>query len=233
MKNVIQYFFVCVAVTSLTIFNVGCTREFKTIVIKPDSKRFVNWKSGNGHNNSTCVIGSCLATMGTNCDPELTEDDSTIVGYSHRYNAGTQPCACWEYVDCAYRGHVGFNVSQLKQVGLGAATLKWDPITEISAGETATNSGNCIAKIYRATEPWEKEKTTAGVEISSWDTGAGINPPTGINVSDTVRSWLNGTHPNYGFFFVGPNENVHEKNNNRCLTRMKNLRLEVLISVDK
>lgn len=232
MKNIIHYFLVCVVLTAISALNAGCNKEIKTVVIKPDSKRFVNWETASGHNDSTCVVGSCFATMGTNCDPGLTEDDSTIVGYSHRYDAGTEPCACWEYVDCAYRGYVGFNISQLNQSGLGAATLKWDPTTEMSVGDSATNSGNCIAKIYRATEPWQKGKTIAGEEISSWDTG-GINPPVAIDVSDTVRSWLNGTHPNYGFFFVGPNENVHEKNNNRCLTTMRNLRLETLISVDK
>jgi len=232
MKNIVHYFLVCTVLGVVSTLNVGCKKEFKTVVIEPDSKRFWYGKTQSDHNNSTCIVGSCFSTMGTNCDPGLTEDDSTIVGYSHRYDSGTQPCPCWEYVNCAYRGYVGFNVSKLKQAGLGAATLKWDPSTERSLGSNGINTGNCIAKIYRATEPWQTERATAGEEISSWGTGD-INPPEGIDVSDTVRGWLNGTQANYGFFFVGPNENVNEKNNNKCLTRIHNLRLEALISVDK
>lgn len=233
MKKIVGYVLVCTVLSAVTVLNVGCSKELKTVIIKPDSKRFWYADSGNGEATSACVIGSCFQNHGTGCDPGLTADDSTIVGYAHRYDPGTQPCPCWWYVNCAYRGYVGFDVSALKQTGIVSATLKWEPSTQLSLGDTAANVGNCIAKIYQATEPWQKERTTAGEDLGWAFTGEANPKPGEINVSQTVRSWLNGTQPNYGFFFVGPNENVHEKNNNSCLTTMYNLRLEAIISVDK
>jgi hypothetical protein len=231
MKNIVHYFFICVVLAAVSTLNVGC-KELKTIVIKPDSKRFVYWHTK--HNEADWACGTaCFPTHGTSCNPGLTADDSTIVGYSHSHDGGTWPCPCWWYVNCAYRGYVGFNVSQLKQTGIVSATLKWDPITQRGVGGTATNVGNCIAKVYVATEAWQKERTVAGEEIPWVFTGEADPKPGDLNVSQTVRGWLNGTQANYGFFFVGPNEDVNEKNNNRCLTTMNNLRLEAIISVDK
>ena len=44
---------------------------------------------------------------------------------------------------------------------------------------------------------------------------------------------MSGARPNYGFFFVGPDENLDVKNNDTCLTILENLRLEVVVSVNK
>lgn len=233
MKDILRYFLLCAVFVGAAALTAGCNRTLQTIVIKPDSKRFVYWHTGSGHNEWTCGVGPCVATMGTNCDPGLTKDDSTLVGYSHHYDPGTQPCPCWEYVDCAYRGYVGFDVSKLKQTGIVSATLKWEPTTQRSTGDAVSNSGNCIAKVYQATETWQKGRTTAGEEIPWLFTGETDLRAGELNVSQTVRGWLNSTQPNYGFFFVGPNENVDEKNNNECLTTMYNLRLEAIISVDQ
>jgi len=212
----------------------GCNeKELKTVVVKPDSKRF--WFAQNNHDeaSSACVVGACFNSHGTSCEPGLTADDSTIVGYAHSHDAGTQPCPCWWYVNCAYRGYVGFDVAQFKQTGIVSAILKWTPSTERSGGDTATNVGNCIAKMYRATEAWKKDAPTAGEALSWTFDGEGGAAWSEKDVSLVVRDWLSGAQPNYGFFFVGPNENLGEKNNNTCLTRMNDLRLEVVISVDK
>lgn len=233
MKDLIHYIFICVAVCILAISIGGCEdKELKTLVLKPDSKRYWYAKSGHDHATSACIIGSCFFSQGTSCEPGLSTDDSTIVGYTHRHDAGTQPCPCWWYVNCAYRGYVGFDVSSLKQDGIVSAILKWTPSTQYSAGGNASNAG-CIAKMYRATEPWVKGKLTNGEELSWPFTGEGNSVPSEKDVSVIVRSWINGTLPNYGFFFVGPNENINEKNNNTCLTTITNMRLEVVVSVDK
>ena len=113
MKSMVHYFLVCVVLAAVGTLNVGCKKELKTVVIKPDSNRFVYWHTKNGAADWACGT-ACFQTQGTSCDPGLTADDSTIVGYSHRHDGGTFPCPCWWYVNCAYRGYVGFNVSQLK-----------------------------------------------------------------------------------------------------------------------
>jgi hypothetical protein len=228
MKTIIRSFLICVTFGALCALNVSCTKQLRTVVIKPDSKRFYYYTKKADEATTACLITACFHSHGTSCDPQLTADDSTIVGYSHTYDPGTQPCPCWWYVNCAYRGYVGFNASTLPQTGIVSATLKWDPSTVLWIGDTAAATGNCIYKIYRATEQWQTGRVTAGEEISWEFTGEANSKPGEINVSQTVRGWLNGTQPNYGFFFVGPNENVDERNNNRCLTTMINLRLEVI-----
>ena len=235
MKIIVHYVLVCVVLAVVSLLNTGCKKELNTVVIKPDSKRFVYWNRKHDQQDWACGVpgvDSCFHTHGTSCDPGLTADDSTIVGYFHKnHDEGT--CTCWWYLNCAYRGYVGFNVSQFKKTGIISATLKWDPSTQRSVGDTATTIGNCIAKVYVAAEPWQKERTISGEEIPWAFTGENDPKPGEINVSQTVRTWLNDNQSNYGFFFVGPNEDVSKKNNNICLTTMNNLRLEVLISVDK
>lgn len=100
----------------------------------------------------------------------------------------------------------------------------------------ASNYGNCIARIYRATEAWKQKGQTSGEELTWLWTFKGeddMNAPQEINVTEIVREWSNGTQPNYGFFFVGPNENLGGKNSNECMTILSDLRLEVLETVKK
>ncbi|MHB1184893.1 MAG: hypothetical protein ACYDIB_14265 [Desulfobulbia bacterium] len=225
------------SITSITTLSIlaltvsGCVLE--TVTIKPDSKRFYLPTSKSGHATmpeSPIGIpcpGACFATMGTGCTVQLPADDSTIVGFSHNYDHGTEPCRCWEYANCAYRGYVGFNLSALQGKGIGSANLKWDSSTQKSYGDTASNEGTCVAKVFIALEPWQQNITTQGEDLNvDWPTG-------NINVSSTVRDWMSGARPNYGFFFVGPDENLNVKNNDKCLTIMENLRLEVLVSEKK
>lgn len=231
MKKIIRY--VLVITTAMLIAGIftGCNNyELKTIVIKPDSKRF--WYAHRGKGEGYEIL-PCVNTYGQSCDPKLTADDSTIVGYSHSYHKYGVGNTCWSYVNCAYRGYVGFNISSLKDTGFVTAKLKWQPNTQRSIGDAATNAGNCIAKVYFATEPWKKDAPTAGEALSWAFLGESSESPSEKDVSQVVRAWLQGTEPNYGFFFVGPNENVHEKNNNECLTTMSDMHLEVIISVPK
>ena len=231
MKKTIRYILVIIVATLTAGIFAGCTNyELQTIVIKPDSKRF--WYANRGIGQGYKIL-PCLNTDGQSCDPGLDADDSTIVGYSHSYHKYGVGDTCWSYVNCAYRGYVGFNILSLKDTGFVTAKLKWQPSTQRSIGDTATNTGGCIAKMYFATEPWKKDAPTAGETLSWTFLGESSEAPSEKDVSQVVRTWLNGTQPNYGFFFVGSNENVNEKNNNKCLTTMTDMHLEVIISVPK
>ena len=118
-------------------------------------------------------------------------------------------------------------MTSLQETGFVSAILKWDPSTERSSGGTVSNTGTCIAKMYRATEAWLPDSSTPGEALTWSFPGESGTVPAEKDVSVIVRGWLTGSLPNHGFFFVGPNENVNEKNNNRCLTTLSNLRLEV------
>lgn len=219
-----------VSILALTLS--GCVLE--TVTIKPDSKRFYLPLSKSDYAKMpespipyVPCPSACFASMGTGCTVQLPGDDATVVGYSHAYDPGTAPCRCWEYANCAYRGYVGFNLSALQGKGIGSANLKWHASTTTSDGSSVSNAGNCVAKVFIALEPWKNDTTTQGEDLNvDWPTG-------NINVSSTVRDWMSGARPNYGFFFVGPDENLDVKNNNNCLTIMENLRLEVLVSEKK
>lgn len=230
MKRSISIF-TAASMFTISVLLSGCVTE--TLTIKPDSKRFYLplHKSGYATMPESPIgipcPGGCVATMGTSCSVQLPGDDSTIVGYSHNYDPGTQPCRCWEYANCAYRGYVGFDLAALKGKGIVAANLKWHSSTQKSIGDSASNAGTCLKTVYIALEPWQTNALTQGEKLN-------FDSPDGdINVSSTVRDWMSGARPNYGFFFVGPDENLDVKNNDTCLTILENLRLEVVVSVNK
>lgn len=216
----------------------GCDKEFETIELAPDSQRFIYMMPGaddagdfpDGPGGLPCP-SACFYTHGTSCAPPAGEPDSTLVGFSHRYDAGTEPCRCWWYVNCAYRGYVGFDISSLPDdAGLVSAILRWVPTNERSAGSTATNVGNCISRAYRATEPWNTDGPTAGEALNYTLPAIDQPAPSELDVSTLVRGWHTGALPNLGFFFTGPNEDVTGKDNDRCLTSLDRLRLAVTIS---
>lgn len=222
--SLIMMFFVLAGVSS-------CKDEHETVILKPDSKKFYFQTPGYGNSGLAdgpigIPCGECFWTMGQSCQKDLPSDDSTIVGYSHSYSEwGPVPvCKCWEYVNCVYRGYVGFNLEPTKYKGILTAHLKWDETNINSAGDTAGNQ-SCLHKIYFATEPWRTDELTAGELVGQYDP----NKPHIFDVSTIIRGWNTGAISNYGFFLIGSNESTDNKNNNKCLTTMTNLRLELLV----
>jgi hypothetical protein len=213
----------------------NCEREIETRILKPDSKGFYLMIPGHGDAGTFAdspigvpCPGTCFYTLGRSCNVQLPGNDSTVVGYSHTYDPGTQPCRCWEYVNCAYRGYVGFNTDALKNHGIVTARLTWTDDTAKSYGGSVSNEPSCIKSIYYATEPWKTDSKTKGEFVGDYSPGG--SSAASFDVAPTIRGWVNGTLPNHGFFFVGFNENVNEKNNDRCMTILSNLRLEVVTS---
>jgi len=209
-----------VSILALTLS--GCVIE--RVIIKPSETFYLPDGNSDYAKMSYPCPGACFATMGTSCEFQLPPDDSTVVGFSHSYDPGTEPCPCWEYANCVYRGYVRFDLSVLQGKGIGLAHLKWHSTTRKSYGDTASNAGTCVAKVFIALEPWKYDTFITGEDLTTdWPEGV-------ADVSSIVRDWMSGARPNYGFFFVGPDENLNYKNNDECLTIMENLRLEVLVS---
>ena len=71
------------------------------------------------------------------------------------------------------------------------AKLKWD------------EKGICATRLFAPSAPWGNFDLVATEEIvTNWDE----NTPTGageIEVGEDVRAWVEGTHPNRGFLFIG------------------------------
>lgn len=54
--------------------------------------------------------GSCFAEPGNSLTNYSAPIPPLIVGWSGKYDAGTQPCPCWEWVSSFSRGYVKFDI---------------------------------------------------------------------------------------------------------------------------
>ena len=167
---------------------------------------------------SACFTPCGLATMGTQC--LYNDPDELFVGYSSNYDAGTQPCPCWEWVACTWRGFVYFDLTSLTGKGIVGAELRFNESSNFQGGGLATNETECIASLNIANAPYNGWNTPMDVMFSG--------PDTGDNVSWLVRDWVDGTKPNHGLVFRGKNESLPGKQNVECQAVLTNLELFVL-----
>lgn len=162
-----------------------------------------------------------------------------LVGYSHSYDAGTQPLPCWQVVDYAYRSAVKFDLSPLSGRKIWKATLTM----VVANGWTDFNHDNrvnvsCASQIMYATSDWSGAKDLIDgdpyLDMPNGTPNASANTGTvsisggrnvSIDVTDAVRRWKIG-QPNFGFVFRGPREN-YPNSNEECASEYGNLNLRV------
>lgn len=149
-------------------------------------------------------------------------DNTVLVGYDNSYWPGTQPLACWQWVDSRWRGYIKF-IGPWPGKNIVAATLKWKITTK-------GNMQNCARKLFIANEPWDKKKyAISGEEIGVITIdGKNVLDKGEINIGLIVSDWVTGKRPNHGLFFVGPNEKLEAKTNKQCTSELSNFSLEVL-----
>jgi hypothetical protein len=152
------------------------------------------------------------------------------VGYDREYKQGTAPIPCWGWVSCASRAFVRFDLSSVPSADILTANLQWSPDTQKQQGGVASNDGTCIKQIFVAEQAWGP----FGVPGKSLDLN--ISPgslSTSALVGDVVAKWKKGEIQNFGFFFVGPDENLPGKSTDKCLTEISKVKLEVVAAVPK
>lgn len=92
-----------------------------------------------------------------------------------------------------FRGGARFDLGTLSNKNILTARLEW------------SGRGSCVDWLFVAGASWNTFSLASSVEIvSPWTSGS--SGAGGLDVSDTVRDWVNGTFPNHGFLFIGPDE---------------------------
>jgi len=175
----------------------GC-KDVKTITLQPDQFQSRDF-SENDAAVYSCFPATCFHDHGLACPQEVDTDIKLQVGHRHNYDNGTEPCNCWHYVDCVYRGGVSFDLSQLSGKSVVGAKLKWN------------EKGKCATRLFTPSAPWSQfDLVTSEEIITGWDentsTGAGQ-----IEVGPEVRGWVDGTMPNRGFLFIGDHHEFPHK----------------------
>ena len=159
-----------------------------------------------------------------------------LVGFEDFWDPGTNPFPCWEKIDHAYRTAISFDMGPLAGKKLWNATLTFTNQKTVATifGAPAT----CLSEIMLGNSDWSG--ATDLIQGDSYldlptGTGVNVNNPTvhitnstayKIDVTDAVRSWLNGSRPNFGFVFRGPREN-YAKDNDQCGSFFGDIKLTV------
>jgi hypothetical protein len=175
----------------------GC-KDVKTMTLQPDNFSSRDF-SENDAATFSCFPATCFHSHGLACVQEVDTNVKLQVGHRHNYDNGTDPCNCWNYVDCVYRGGVSFDLSQLSGKSVVGAKLRWN------------EKGKCATRLFTPSAPWSQFNLVVSEEIiTNWDS----NTPTGageMEVGPEVREWVDGTKTNRGFLFVGDHHSFPHK----------------------
>jgi len=229
MKAPIQ--FLCI-ILAICVFIGGCGKKLVTTTLFASKVATTNKHDGDSNDfacGTPCGLGNVL---GESCEPGdflliPGESNSALAGYDNFYDAGTQPCPCWAWGDCIWRAYAKFDLSSLPSKDVVGAHLTWKSKSKVHYSGVATNETWCPLKIYIANEPWGKYSINSD-EFSTSSFGN-----VGVEVGGIVRDWVNGKTPNNGIFFVGPDEQLKAKSNDKCYTQLYQIKLEVINAVKK
>lgn len=188
------------------------------------------------HDSNTLACGTpcSIAQMGLACEAKTGivpggslktfgyPADSLVVGWDDGYDAGTQPCPCWEWVSTVNRGYVRFDLTKL----LGPvdkiefAALSWQ--TNKMKGDPAKT---CIKRLYEATGPWQYGSTPVKLLADNLDA---IAPKGGyVGLVEQTQHWYAKPGENFGLVFEPARPNTVAKSTSTCLDAVDHLRMEV------
>jgi hypothetical protein len=160
------------------------------------------------------------------------EGASPLVGWEARWDPGTKPAACKEWLSTASRAYVNFDIfPTLQGKAIIAANLKWSLSSKYKQPGIASNVGHltaCYAALFEATGPWVSFNTPGDFQSDwTWET---VEPTGegGLDVTHVIRRWAKGDQPYFGFFFTSVREDLPYGFNALCETTLDSLRLEVI-----
>jgi hypothetical protein len=199
------------------------------------SVNIVKHNDADDHNSSACLFG--CPSYGTGCAVPASIQTSQV-GFRYKYNAGTEPCACWNWIDCAWRAYVKFDLSTLPSKQVVDAVLHFKANKIHQSQEAVANPPNyasCPVKLYTANEEDKYgQYTIAGDYWNTFTLSTGFSGGVGnvvdFDVGPTVMKWANGQQPNHGLFLVGPNESMPEKVNQECWVELSEISLKVTVN---
>jgi hypothetical protein len=145
--------------------------------------------------------------------------------YKNEEGSGIAPCSWW--ANYVMRGAVKFT---LPPGGPGEGGILDGKLRYRAAG--ASGKPPCQpVRVAIATQPWSVEDDfditeTAEIFNENIPLGEGvqvIKVPAGV-----LTKWFTGQQPNYGYVFLGPNENFGHNETKSCTTILSDFELEIL-----
>lgn len=175
------------------------------------------------------MIGTCK----DNSVESVGQGQSVTVGFQNSYDPGTEPAACWVWADCIWRAYVRFDFNDLPSKDIVSGRLIWKSGVHQHVNGVASAVSLCKITLYTASQQWSKYKIT-GEKIAEVMLSSAQGAPNTVSVSTKILlDWANGLHPNYGFFFVGPTEQLKAKNKDSCYADLSDIKLEVITAEKK
>jgi hypothetical protein len=180
---------------------------------------------GRRHTESSSSPFCNMGTTGTLIEPPSAATADTItVGFAHYYDDDT--CML---NDAFWRGAVQFDLSGFKNQNFLSAKLtfsvtdglRYDPDTDLPGGPYDTGPRySAAAGMDLATDNWAGWPAGEDHDYINGDgshffvpSGYLTSPTITLDVSSTVRDWLEGKKPNNGFVFYGFDEGFPQNNN--------------------
>lgn len=211
--------FLLVAILMLAALPSCDGNDVKSIVLSPMALQTIE-KGKNDDALFSCFPMICgPGKFGTSCAPGPLGPGGVKVGFSWFYDDGTPPCNCWQYVNCAWRGGVRFDLTSLIQslvnpsgpVNVVTAMLKWD------------FKGACATQLFVPQSGW-----------GSWSGGPDevitASPGPGqISVTSYVKPAVAGQNEFITFVLMGSDESFPEDSTvGHCDTEVNGFTLEVV-----
>jgi hypothetical protein len=180
---------------------------------------------GRRHTESSSSPFCDFPTHGTLIEPPPPATSDTItVGFAHYYN--DDECML---NDAFWRGAVQFDLSGFRNQNFISAQLtfrvtdglRYDPDTDLPGGPNDTGTRySAAAGMDLATDNWAGWPAGEDHDYINGDgshfpvpSGYMTTPTITLDVSSTVRDWLEGKKPNNGFVFYGFDEGFPQNNN--------------------
>lgn len=217
----------------ITILISSCGKKLVTTTLSP-SEIFQGEDGDEDNSDAVYCIG--LNKMGTcedNSVESIGQGAPVTVGFQNFYDPGTEPAPCWEWVDCIWRAYVKFDFNALPSKDIVSGRLIWKSGVHQHIEGIASNISECKIALYTASQQWSKYKIT-GEKIADVVVSSALAAPNTVTVNAKILlDWAKGLQPNYGFFFVGPNEQLKAKDKESCYAELSDIKLEVITAVKK
>lgn len=217
----------------------GSHTYYRSLSPSQTSQDCWSYEAHNGSCTGWSEVGmTCSAADGTVIPKDTVQDlglKSPIVGFTHKFNPGTQPLPCTDVYMWISRAYVSFDLSAVdpKIESLAIATLSWEPYTKHYEKGIAQPQGippHCFRALFAATGPWKPLQnggTPGDLITDQLDQNWIGTPPQKITITPVVKKLLAAGGSRLHFYFTGSDEGEYGQENRSCNTTLNSLTLNL------
>lgn len=217
----------------ITLIISGCGKKLITTTLSPS--QVYQGENGDDDNKDAayCIGLNQKGTCAKNSVQSVPQGQPVKVGFQNFYDPGTDPFPCWAWVDCIWRAFFKFDFNTLPSKDIVAGRLIWKSGVHQHIVDVTSKVSQCKLTLYTASQQWSKY-SIPGDKITDVVVSSAMANPDVIQISTkTLLEWAKGQQPNFGFYFVGPDEQMKEKDANACYADLSDIKLELTIAVNK